>query len=59
MLDLKNPDDLYIGLLQSDHVMDGIVQRFDLKCASITKDAVDRRAENLKSHTKILPKKAL
>ena len=29
-LGLKNPDDLYIGLLQSEHVMDGIIQRFDL-----------------------------
>ena len=29
-LGLKNPDDLYIGLLQSERVMDGVIDRFDL-----------------------------
>ena len=27
---LKNPDDLYIGLLQSESVTDGIIRHFDL-----------------------------
>ncbi len=29
-LGLKNPDDLYVGLLQSERVTDGIIRRFDL-----------------------------
>ena len=56
-LGLKNPDDLYIGLLQSDHVMDGIVQRFDLKKVYKKKLLMDAR-KTLKSSTKILSEKS-
>lgn len=56
-LGLKNPDDLYIGLLQSEQVMDGIIHRFDLMKvykAKILSDA--RRA--LQANTKIVSQKS-
>lgn len=56
-LGLKNPDDLYIGLLQSEQVLDGIIQRFGLMKvykAKILSDA--RRA--LQANTKILSEKS-
>ena len=56
-LGLKNPDDLYIGLLQSDHVMDQIVQRFDLIKVYKKKLLMDAR-KTLKSNTKILSEKS-
>jgi len=56
-LGLKNPDDLYIGLLQSEHVMDGIVQRFDLMKVYKAKRLSDAR-KALKSNTKILSEKS-
>ena len=56
-LDLKNPDDLYIGLLQSENVMDGIVRRFDLMRVYKTKKLSDAR-KALKSNTKILSEKS-
>jgi len=56
-LGLKNPDDLYIGLLQSEHVMDGIVQRFDLMKVYKKKLLIDAR-KVLKSNTKIQSEKS-
>ena len=56
-LGLKNPDDLYIGLLQSDHVMDGIVQRFGLMNVYRAKRLSDAR-KTLKSNTRILSEKS-
>ncbi len=56
-LGLKNPDDLYVGLLQSEHVMDGIIQRFDLMKVYKAKRLSDAR-KTLKSKTKILPEKS-
>ena len=56
-LGLKNPDDLYIGLLQSEHVMDGIIQHFDLLKVYKAKRLSDAR-KTLKSNTKILSEKS-
>ncbi|MGB8478569.1 MAG: Wzz/FepE/Etk N-terminal domain-containing protein [Acidobacteriaceae bacterium] len=56
-LGLKNPDDLYIGLLQSEHVMDGIIQRFDLMKVYKAKRLSDAR-KALKANTKILSEKS-
>ncbi len=56
-LGLKNPDELYIGLLQSEQVLDGIIQRFGLMKvykAKILSDA--RRA--LQANTKIVSEKS-
>jgi len=57
MLGLKNPDDLYIGLLQSESVMDGIVQRFDLMRLYKAKKLSDAR-NVLTSNTKITSEKS-
>lgn len=57
MLGLKNPDDLYIGLLESDNVMDGIIRRFDLRHIYKKKRLSDTR-KKLKSNTKILAEKS-
>lgn len=57
MLGLKNPDDLYIGLLQSNTVMDGIIQRFDLMRVYHSKTRTAAR-KKLKSHTTILAEKS-
>jgi uncharacterized protein involved in exopolysaccharide biosynthesis len=57
MLGLKNPDDLYIGLLQSESVMDGIIQRFDLMHLYKAKKMSDAR-NVLTSHTKIKSEKS-
>jgi len=57
MLGLKNPDDLYIGLLQSESVMDGIVQHFDLMHLYKAKKLSDAR-NVLKSNTKIISEKS-
>ncbi len=56
-LGLKNPDDLYIGLLQSENVMDGIIRRFDLMRVYKAKKLGDAR-KALKSNTKILSEKS-
>jgi uncharacterized protein involved in exopolysaccharide biosynthesis len=57
MLGLKNPDDLYIGLLQSESVTDGIIQRFDLMHLYKAKKLSDAR-NVLTSHTKITSEKS-
>lgn len=57
MLGLKNPDDLYIGLLQSETVMDGIIRRFDLIRLYKAKKLSDAR-NVLKSMTKITSEKS-
>jgi uncharacterized protein involved in exopolysaccharide biosynthesis len=57
MLGLKNPDDLYIGLLQSESVMDGIVQRFDLTHLYKAKKLSDAR-KMLTSNTTITSEKS-
>lgn len=56
-LELKNPDDLYIGLLQSEQVMDGIVRHFDLMRVYKEKQISDAR-KKLRSNTKILSEKS-
>ncbi len=56
-LGLKNQDDLYIGLLQSEHVMDGVIQRFDLRKVYKAKRLVDAR-KRLKGKTKIMSEKS-
>ncbi|MEO6965609.1 MAG: GNVR domain-containing protein [Acidobacteriaceae bacterium] len=57
MLGLKNPDDLYVGLLESDSVVDGIIRRFDLMRIYKKKRLSDARKQ-LKSNTKILAEKS-
>ncbi len=42
-LGLKNPDDLYIGLLQSNSVVDPLIQRFHLESIYKTKKLSDTR----------------
>jgi len=42
-LGLKNPDDLYIGLLQSNSVVDPLIQRFHLESVYKTKKLSDTR----------------
>ena len=56
-LGLKNPDDLYVGLLQSVQVMDGVVRRFDLMKVYKAKRMVDAR-KKLKGNTKIVSEKS-
>lgn len=57
MLGLKNPDDLYIGLLRSQTVADGIIHSFHLQQVYKTKLMSGTRAA-LKSHTTILAEKS-
>jgi len=56
-LGLKNQDDLYIGLLQSQHVMDGIIRRFDLMKVYKAKRLSGAR-KALQRNTKILSDKS-
>lgn len=56
-LGLKNPDDLYVGLLQSQSVMDGVIRRFNLMTVYKVKRMVDAR-KRLKSQTKIVSEKS-
>jgi tyrosine-protein kinase Etk/Wzc len=56
-LGLKNPDDLYIGLLQSEYVMDRIIQRLDLTKVYQAKRLSDAR-KALQGKTKILSDKS-
>lgn len=57
MLGLKNPADLYIGLLQSETVEDAIIQRFQLLHIYKAKRLSDAR-KDLKAHTTILAEKS-
>lgn len=57
MLGLKNPDDLYIGLLGSNKVTDGIVRHFDLMHVYKKKRLSDARKQ-LNSNTKITAEKS-
>lgn len=57
MLGLKNPDDLYIGLLQSETVEDAIVRKFRLMQVYKVRRFSDAR-KSLKSHTTILAEKS-
>ena len=57
MLGLKNPADLYIGLLQSETVSDELIGHFHLMQVYKTKKLVAARA-TLKSKTKILAEKS-
>ncbi|HEY5253372.1 MAG TPA: GNVR domain-containing protein [Acidobacteriaceae bacterium] len=56
-LGLKNPDDLYVGLLQSEGVMNGVIRRFDLMKVYKAKRMVDAR-KRLKGETKIVSEKS-
>lgn len=57
MLGLKNPDDLYIGLLESETITDGLVQRFHLMKVYHAKKLGDARGA-LKGSTKIVAEKS-
>lgn len=57
MLGLKNPDDLYIGLLRSQTVADGVIHHLDLAKVYNTKRQSDTRRA-LKNHTTILAEKS-
>ena len=57
MLGLKNPADLYIGLLQSETIADGLIDRFHLMQVYKTKRMGAAR-KALKSATKILAEKS-
>jgi len=57
MLGLKNPDDLYIGLLQSETVEDAIVKKFHLMQVYKARRFSDAR-KGLKAHTTILAEKS-
>ena len=56
-LGLKNPDDLYIGLLQSNSVVDTLIQRFDLERVYKKKKLSDTR-KALASNTTIKSEKS-
>ena len=56
-LGLKNPDDLYVGLLQSVGVLDGVIRQFDLMKVYKAKRMVDAR-KRLKGNTKIVSEKS-
>jgi tyrosine-protein kinase Etk/Wzc len=56
-LGLKNPDDLYIGLLQSNSVVDALIQRFHLMSVYKTKKMSDTR-KMLVSNTTIKSEKS-
>lgn len=56
-LGLKNPADLYIGLLQSETIADGIIQRFHLMSLYKAKRLSDARGR-LKDETKIIAEKS-
>lgn len=57
MLGLKNPDDLYIGLLQSETITDGIIDRFHLMQVYKEKKLSNAR-KKLASATKIVAEKS-
>ena len=57
MLGLKNPADLYIGLMQSQSVEDNLIQRFNLMQRYKEKRWSAARAD-LKSHTKFVTEKS-
>jgi tyrosine-protein kinase Etk/Wzc len=57
MLGLKNPDDLYIGLLQSETIGDAIIDRYHLMHVYSKKRLSDAR-KSLKSHTTIVAEKS-
>ncbi|HEX5432365.1 MAG TPA: hypothetical protein VFW83_10385 [Bryobacteraceae bacterium] len=56
-LGLKNPDDLYIGLLRSRPVADAIIHRFDLKSVYRARDLTDARRK-LADYTTIVSEKS-
>lgn len=56
-LGLKNPDDLYIGLLKSETVADALIQRFHLMHIYKSKKLSSARKE-LKNNTKIVSQKS-
>ena len=57
MLGLKNPGDLYIGLLQSETIADTLIHRFDLMHIYKEKKLSDTR-KKLRSNTTILSEKS-
>ena len=56
-LGLKNPDDQFIGLLESQTIADALIQRFDLESLYKKKKLSDTR-KALASNTKILSEKS-
>lgn len=56
-LGLKNPDDLYIGLLESQSIADGLIQRFHLMQVYKAKFLSSAR-KALKSNTKVVSEKS-
>lgn len=57
MLGLKNPDDLYIGLLQSETVEDALIRQFNLMHVYKQKK-LSRARKVLEGHTAILAEKS-
>ncbi len=51
-LELKNPADMYVGILESRTIADGLVQQFHLERVYHTKNLIDTRAV-LKKHVTI------
>ncbi len=56
-LGLKNPDDLYIGMLETETIADDLIQQFHLMSLYKAKKLSDAR-KALKSNTKILSEKS-
>jgi tyrosine-protein kinase Etk/Wzc len=56
-LGLKNPNDIYIGLLTSRTVADVIIENFDLKASYQAKDMTKAR-ENLAKYTEVISEKS-
>lgn len=50
---LKNPNDIYIGMLRSRTIADNLIKRFHLERVYDT-DALDKTREKLESHTSIV-----
>lgn len=49
---LKNPGDMYVGILESHSIADGVIRRENLAAVYKTKTAIDTR-KRLDAHTKI------
>jgi uncharacterized protein involved in exopolysaccharide biosynthesis len=52
-LGLKNPNDLYVGMLKARPIADALIQRFDLQKLYRAKDMTDAR-KSLADHTEIV-----
>ena len=55
-LGIKNPNDMYVGMLKSRPVADAIIRRFDLQKLYSQRDMTDTR-KKLADHTEIVSEK--